>query len=61
MTPLPPETIAALVVTAAAGVWMARIGMHKGLLARRVRIERCASCGHRTRGNGCPHCRRRSL
>ena len=59
MQPLPPETVVALVVTAVAGFSMARMGMHKGLLARRVSAERCASCGHRLRGNACARCRRR--
>ena len=49
----------ALLVTAVAGVSMTRIGLHKGLLARRIHDERCASCGNRLRGNSCPRCRRR--
>ena len=60
MEPLPPETLVALIVTAVAGISMTRVGLHKGLLARRVSTERCASCGHRVRGNGCAHCRRRT-
>ncbi|MGZ8694798.1 MAG: hypothetical protein ACXWYS_05105 [Gaiellaceae bacterium] len=61
MQALPPETLTALAATMAAGVLMARIGMSKGLLARRVPAERCASCGNRVRGPGCAHCRRRNL
>jgi hypothetical protein len=57
--PLPPESFVALSVTAAVGVLMTRIGLHKGLLARRLTSERCASCGRRLRGNGCANCRRR--
>jgi hypothetical protein len=56
--PLPPETLVALTVTAAVGVLMARIGLRKGLLSRRTAQERCATCGHRVRGNGCANCRR---
>jgi hypothetical protein len=59
MQPLEPQTLIALLVTAAAGISMTRVGLHKGLLARRVRAERCASCGNRLRGNGCANCRRR--
>jgi hypothetical protein len=59
MQQLPPETVVALAVTAAAGVLMMRIGLGKHLLARRTRLERCASCGHLVRGAGCAHCRRR--
>jgi hypothetical protein len=61
MHPLPPETLTALSATVAAGVLMTRIGIGKRMLARRVVAERCASCGHRVRGAGCAHCRRRSL
>ena len=61
MRPLSPEMLTALSVTVAAGVLMARIGIGKGLLARRVPSERCASCGQQLRGPGCAHCRRRTL
>jgi hypothetical protein len=61
MHPLSPETLTVLSVTVAAGVLMTRIGIGKGLLARRVPAERCASCGHQLRGPGCAHCRRRNL
>jgi hypothetical protein len=59
MEPVPTETILALIVTVAAGVSMARVGLGKGALARRIHNERCASCGNRLRGNSCPRCRRR--
>ena len=61
MNALSPEMLTALSATVAAGVLMTRIGIGKGLLARRVSTERCAACGHQVRGAGCGHCRRRNL